>query len=117
MCQIFVTTPMKLVQNFEFMHYLVPYSGGLTLGRECLAGGGAGMCQIIVTTPMELLKIQLQDAGRKTGPAGGASTASNTPGNHALRDGRCITLTNPDSKCLVVTRQTAWAVSDLMSCN
>lgn len=30
-----------------------------------LAGGGAGLCQIIVTTPMELLKIQMQDAGRK----------------------------------------------------
>jgi hypothetical protein len=36
----------------------------LTLPREMIAGGGAGMCQIIVTTPMELLKIQLQDAGR-----------------------------------------------------
>uniref|UniRef100_A0A6G1SCV6 Mitochondrial glutamate carrier 1 n=1 Tax=Aceria tosichella TaxID=561515 RepID=A0A6G1SCV6_9ACAR len=29
----------------------------LTLPREILAGGGAGLCQIIVTTPMELLKI------------------------------------------------------------
>ena len=32
-----------------------------------IAGGGAGLCQIIVTTPMELLKIQMQDAGRKQG--------------------------------------------------
>ena len=36
----------------------------MTLGREVLAGAGAGLCQIVVTTPMELLKIQLQDAGR-----------------------------------------------------
>ena len=40
-------------------------SGHLPLHYETLAGGGAGLCQVIITTPMEMLKIQLQDAGRK----------------------------------------------------
>ncbi|XP_063970814.1 mitochondrial glutamate carrier 2-like [Lytechinus pictus] len=39
--------------------------GHLPFHRETLAGGGAGFCQVIITTPMEMLKIQLQDAGRK----------------------------------------------------
>lgn len=33
--------------------------------RQALAGALAGLFQIVVTTPMELLKIQMQDAGRK----------------------------------------------------
>lgn len=37
--------------------------------RQMLAGGLAGLCQIIITTPMELLKIQMQDAGRKAAEA------------------------------------------------
>ncbi|XP_012935169.1 mitochondrial glutamate carrier 1 [Aplysia californica] len=55
---------IKLVGNDFFRHRLANADGTLTLGREIVAGGGAGMFQIIITTPMELLKIQLQDAGR-----------------------------------------------------
>lgn len=64
---------IKLTGNDLFRHLLTSQKhsaeGGkttshLTLPREMLAGGGAGLCQIIVTTPMELLKIQGQDAGR-----------------------------------------------------
>jgi len=55
---------IKLVGNDFFRHQLATKQGNLTLGREILSGGAAGLCQIIITTPMELLKIQLQDAGR-----------------------------------------------------
>lgn len=63
---------IKLTGNDLFRHLLTHNSTSssgvssshLSLGREMLAGGGAGLCQIIVTTPMELLKIQGQDAGR-----------------------------------------------------
>lgn len=64
---------IKLTGNDLFRHLLTSRgesssSGGksshLSLPREMLAGGGAGLCQVIVTTPMELLKIQCQDAGR-----------------------------------------------------
>ncbi|XP_052810720.1 mitochondrial glutamate carrier 1-like [Mya arenaria] len=55
---------IKLVGNDFFRHLLTNDQNKLTLPREMLAGGGAGLCQIIATTPMELLKIQLQDAGR-----------------------------------------------------
>lgn len=63
---------IKLTGNDLFRHLLTNHSTSthgaksshLTLPREMLAGGGAGLCQIIVTTPMELLKIQGQDAGR-----------------------------------------------------
>lgn len=69
---------IKLVGNDFFRHILKNEKNQLTLPREILAGGGAGMCQIIITTPMELLKIQLQDAGRSatidSAAAGGAAT-------------------------------------------
>lgn len=62
---------IKLTGNDLFRHLLATDSNGnasnktkLSLPREMLAGGGAGLCQIVVTTPMELLKIQGQDAGR-----------------------------------------------------
>lgn len=63
---------IKLTGNDLFRHLLTNHSistsgtasSHLTLPKEMLAGGGAGLCQIIVTTPMELLKIQGQDAGR-----------------------------------------------------
>lgn len=58
---------IKLTCNDWFRHLLSAKQKGdtkLTLFREMLAGGGAGLCQIVVTTPMELLKIQGQDAGR-----------------------------------------------------
>lgn len=69
---------IKLVGNDFFRHRLATKDGRLTLGREILAGGGAGMCQIVITTPMELLKIQLQDAGRSAtvDEAGGATSAA-----------------------------------------
>jgi len=54
---------MKIIQNCDVMTN-VCYRNSLTLPREILAGGGAGLCQITITTPMELLKIQLQDSGR-----------------------------------------------------
>lgn len=63
---------IKLTGNDLFRHWLTKTSVAsdgrlrhhLSLPREMLAGGAAGLCQIIVTTPMELLKIQGQDAGR-----------------------------------------------------
>lgn len=55
---------LKLVGN-DFFRYVLQTDGKLPFYRELLAGAGAGLCQIIATTPMELLKIQLQDAGRK----------------------------------------------------
>ncbi|XP_052239648.1 mitochondrial glutamate carrier 1-like isoform X3 [Dreissena polymorpha] len=68
---------IKLVGNDFFRHILKNDKNKLTLPREVLAGGGAGLFQIVATTPMELLKIQLQDAGRsasvdKTAGAEGA---------------------------------------------
>ena len=32
----------------------------LPLGRQALAGAGAGFCQVVATTPMEMVKIRLQ---------------------------------------------------------
>lgn len=55
---------IKLAANDFFRHQLSKDGGRLTVGKEMLAGCGAGMCQVIITTPMEMLKIQLQDAGR-----------------------------------------------------
>lgn len=57
---------IKLTGNDLFRHLLSKNDGAnkLSLSREMVAGGGAGLCQIVVTTPMELLKIQGQDAGR-----------------------------------------------------
>lgn len=62
---------IKLTGNDLFRHLLTNHSTSsgissshLSLHREMIAGGGAGLCQVIVTTPMELLKIQGQDAGR-----------------------------------------------------
>lgn len=69
---------IKLTGNDLFRHLLTSHtkssitgnhSSHLSLPKEMLAGGGAGLCQVIVTTPMELLKIQCQDAGRtSSGP-------------------------------------------------
>uniref|UniRef100_A0A8C2C3Q9 Mitochondrial glutamate carrier 1 n=1 Tax=Cyprinus carpio TaxID=7962 RepID=A0A8C2C3Q9_CYPCA len=56
---------IKLAANDFFRHKLSEDGQKLTLVREILAGCGAGTCQVIITTPMEMLKIQLQDAGRR----------------------------------------------------
>merc|ERR1712002_1329154 len=56
---------IKLVANDFFRHRLTDKNGKLSVQREMLAGGSAGLCQITVTTPMELLKISMQDAGRQ----------------------------------------------------
>ncbi|XP_022079178.1 mitochondrial glutamate carrier 2-like isoform X1 [Acanthaster planci] len=56
---------IKLVGNDFFRYHLQREGKPMGLHREMLAGGGAGLCQVIITTPMEMLKIQLQDAGRK----------------------------------------------------
>jgi len=56
---------IKLVANDFFRHRLTDKNGKLSIQREMLAGGSAGLCQIIITTPMELLKISMQDAGRQ----------------------------------------------------
>jgi solute carrier family 25 glutamate transporter 18/22 len=56
---------IKLVANDFFRHRLKDKNGSLSLQREMLAGGSAGLCQIVITTPMELLKITMQDAGRQ----------------------------------------------------
>lgn len=72
---------IKLTCNDLFRHRLSTQANStsnssrhLTLPREMLAGGGAGLCQIIVTTPMELLKIQGQDAGRTVSSAANKGT-------------------------------------------
>lgn len=67
---------IKLVGNDFFRHCLSTPNVKLSLHREALAGGGAGLFQIVITTPMELLKIQLQDAGR-TSAANTANNANN----------------------------------------
>merc|ERR1712142_454008 len=56
---------IKLVANDFFRHRLTDKNGKLSIQREMLAGGSAGLCQIVITTPMELLKISMQDAGRQ----------------------------------------------------
>jgi len=56
---------IKLVANDFFRHRLTDKNGKLSIQREMVAGGSAGLCQIIITTPMELLKISMQDAGRQ----------------------------------------------------
>lgn len=68
---------IKLVGNDFFRHLLRTDKGKLSLGRECLAGAGAGLFQIVVTTPMELLKIQLQDSGRTATEAPAKTAGSN----------------------------------------
>lgn len=65
---------IKLTGNDFFRHALTIHptsqtdrqtkASHLTLPREILAGGSAGLCQVVVTTPMELLKIYGQDSGR-----------------------------------------------------
>lgn len=63
---ILLITPekaIKLAANDFFRHNLTT-NGSLSITRQMVAGGLAGLCQIIITTPMELLKIQMQDAGR-----------------------------------------------------
>jgi len=76
---------IKLVANDFFRHRLTDKNGKLSVGREMLAGGSAGLCQIIITTPMELLKISMQDAGRqattKTFPNYSSVVAATSSGN------------------------------------
>ncbi|XP_055535087.1 mitochondrial glutamate carrier 1-like isoform X1 [Wyeomyia smithii] len=55
---------IKLAANDFFRYYMATKDGKLSIIRQMVAGGSAGLCQIIITTPMELLKIQMQDAGR-----------------------------------------------------
>ncbi|XP_066556454.1 mitochondrial glutamate carrier 1 [Amia ocellicauda] len=86
---------IKLAANDFFRHHLSTDGQKLTLGREMLAGCGAGTCQVIVTTPMEMLKIQLQDAGRiaaqrklmpqAVSSAPGASVAAETKSQTAMQ--------------------------------
>jgi hypothetical protein len=67
---------IKLTMNEQFRKWLSPRGDGadLTLLRQMLAGGLAGMCQVTVTCPMELLKIQ---GGTRTDliPPGGTKPA------------------------------------------
>lgn len=56
---------IKLAGNDYFRFYLRTENGQLSLARQMVAGSLAAVFQIFVTTPMELLKIQMQDAGRK----------------------------------------------------
>jgi len=76
---------IKLVANDFFRHRLTDKNGKLSIQREMLAGGSAGLCQIIITTPMELLKISMQDAGRqaisKPTPTYTSVAAAATSGN------------------------------------
>jgi len=77
---------IKLVANDFFRHRLTDKNGKLSVQREMLAGGSAGLCQIVITTPMELLKISMQDAGRqaftKSAPSYAPVTATTAAGNN-----------------------------------
>lgn len=60
---ILLVTPekaIKLTANDAFRYILLDKQGKLTLPREMIAGGTAGLCQTVITTPMELLKIKMQ---------------------------------------------------------
>ncbi|XP_058061244.1 mitochondrial glutamate carrier 1-like isoform X3 [Anopheles bellator] len=75
---ILLITPekaIKLAANDFFRHHLSSSNGTLSISRQMVAGGLAGLCQIIITTPMELLKIQMQDAGRVAAQAKQAGQA------------------------------------------
>ena len=55
---------IKLAVNDQLRHMLKdPVTGKLSIGRELLAGAGAGFCQVVVTTPMEIIKIRGQLTG------------------------------------------------------
>ena len=51
---------IKLAANDALRELLSDADGKLTLGKEVLAGGGAGFFQVIATNPMEITKIRLQ---------------------------------------------------------
>ncbi|KAJ6219873.1 hypothetical protein RDWZM_005685 [Blomia tropicalis] len=100
---ILLITPekaIKLTANDFFRHQFSDKNNNITLPREMLSGGLAGLFQIIVTTPMELLKIQLQDAGRvqlagMNGPVSATSIALNlirTKGIFGLYRGTAATM-------------------------
>ena len=57
----------------------------ITLPREMISGGLAGLFQIVVTTPMELLKIQLQDAGRVQAQGNGARASASSIAMNLIR--------------------------------
>lgn len=89
---------IKLVANDFFRHRLTDKNGKLSIQREMLAGGSAGLCQIVITTPMELLKISMQDAGRqavsKSVPSYSSIPAATAP---ASASGNIVNLLAPSA--------------------
>ncbi|KAI1301933.1 Mitochondrial glutamate carrier 1 [Halotydeus destructor] len=88
---ILLITPEKAIKlaanDFFRFHLADKTTGRLSIGRQMLAGGAAGLCQIVITTPMELLKIQLQDAGRLAAKGGvtAAPTSATQIALHLVR--------------------------------
>lgn len=78
-CNRNLKTPLLLFKNLR---------SKLTVAKEMVAGGAAGLCQTVITTPMELLKIQLQlsaqqNAGRKASALLLASQLISTQGENS----------------------------------
>ncbi|RLN32341.1 hypothetical protein BBJ28_00022509 [Nothophytophthora sp. Chile5] len=51
---------IKLAVNEQLREHLADADGKLTVGKQVLAGAGAGSAQAVVTNPMEIVKIRLQ---------------------------------------------------------
>uniref|UniRef100_K3X550 Mitochondrial carrier protein n=1 Tax=Globisporangium ultimum (strain ATCC 200006 / CBS 805.95 / DAOM BR144) TaxID=431595 RepID=K3X550_GLOUD len=51
---------IKLAVNEQLREYFADETGKLTLGKQVLAGAGAGLAQVIATNPTEIVKIRLQ---------------------------------------------------------
>nr|CAG4652230.1 EOG090X0F8Y [Triops cancriformis] len=84
---IVLVTPekaIKLTANDVFRYLLTDSKGRLTVGKEMISGGLAGLCQTVITTPMELLKINLQLQSQQV-VAGGSRLSASAVAMHLLR--------------------------------
>lgn len=51
---------IKLAVNEQLREYFTDANGNLSMGKQALAGAGAGCAQSIITNPVEIVKIRLQ---------------------------------------------------------
>ena len=56
---------LRLSSNDFFRYHLTEQSGHITLLNEVIAGSCAGLLQGLIATPLELIKILMQDVGRR----------------------------------------------------
>ena len=70
---------IKMAANDFFRSHLSKENGSISVSREIVAGGLAGICQSSISTPLELIKIQLQDHGRTQGPPQVSFTGVSVP--------------------------------------